>query len=431
MTELTTNKFNRIESTASPRRELLGVPVTGVILAAFAWWVSQEPGIPMVLSDLVYLLSGFVFVGGIVLYFRAPSRFKIGDKEEIVEAFHPRLILAYVLIIASLPMLAVSVYMYEYTAYPYIFVFIPLLVGLYLLISGILRYWRNTLTTYYITTERIVRANRFLSMDNNHLEIEKISSLNEGHSWYSGLLGIEQASFSSASGSIRLRDSPKSKNIVGMSRRIQKELSSRKMQQRAHFDAKALRDALGDLAETNNEKDTDDKPSGNHNDSLDGRINDSKVSEDNRPESADRNDFSESVQSDHSDNEETNNDTVSNPAKEKKSSPNGTSGDAKTDDIEEAVELLDRYVNGWSQEGCENEYLWAFVEDQVEVLNQMGVEVVLPEMGSEADPYLHETIATKPSSEPPKTILLVVQAGLRGHSAKQRYAQVITSSGTE
>lgn len=427
---MSANKFSQVKTNSGPRRELLGVPIIGVILAAFAWRVSQEPGVPTVLTDLIYGLSIFVFIGGVVLYFRAPSRFHIRDEESIIEAYHPRLVLAYVLMTASIPMLASSIYVFEYTTRPYVFVFMPLVVGLYLLISGILRYWKNTLTTYYITTERIVRATRFLSVDNAHLDIEKISSWNDGHAWYSGLLGIEQASFATPSGSIRLRDSPKDKNVVGMSRTLQNELSSRKMQQKARLDAEALRDALSDItpdsekhASTGDPQVRDD---GSNEDSDDSKLretdNERSFGSEGTPEDSKQPNTEEDDVGDRS---------IPESSKEVKSDDFGSESNTDTEDVKEAVELLDRYVSGWFQDDCQNEYLQTFVNDQVELLEDLEVDVILPEIGSEADPHYHNTVATMSSSQPPKTILLVMKAGLRGNGVKQRDAQVVTSSGPE
>jgi hypothetical protein len=372
-----------------------------------------------------------VFLGGVALYFRAPSRFSLQGEEVIIEAFHPRVVLAYILMTASLPTIAASIYVYEYTTYPYIFVFIPLLLGLYLLISGFLRYWRNTLTTYYLTSERIVRASRFLSMNNNHLEIENISAYNAGRKWYTGILGIQQATFKSHSGSLRLRDSPTAMDIVGTYRRAKKELMNQRMQEAARMNVEATRTASDDSVAASSDQRQDDEHSESQSQAHTRQLDDSNSNDPDSTQSTDGTGDEQSSQSGPTRYDREHNDGESESAVDDVANSANNSSAADMLDVDKAKQLLDGYVAEWCRGRCQSEHHRELIAHQAAQLEKAGIEVIVPEIGGEFNPRVHECTAHVSSPEPENTIILVEQVGLRGQGVSKRDARVVTSSGPE
>ncbi|MFC6727005.1 PH domain-containing protein, partial [Halobium palmae] len=92
--------------------------------------------------------------------------------------------------VVSLPFLGGGFYLLYFTDQPYLYPTIPFVVGLYLFSAGLLRYWRNTLTTYFVTNQRVLEEYRFLSLVRNELPLDKIRSVEERRSMWDSLFGL-------------------------------------------------------------------------------------------------------------------------------------------------------------------------------------------------------------------------------------------------
>jgi hypothetical protein len=95
--------------------------------------------------------------------------------------------------------------------------------------------------------------------------------------------------------------------------------------------------------------------------------------------------------------------------------------------IEGAVSRLDELTYAWNSDGGENKALRALAERQAQVLEEMGVEVTFPEVGTEYAYKKHEVAANRPSDEPPGTMLFVARLGLRGDDVDERTPKVIVA----
>ncbi|WP_198665760.1 PH domain-containing protein [Haloprofundus halophilus] len=134
-----------------------------------------------------------LFVCGLGLYVQfvgAPPAPTMRTGERFVDDRDPAQRNALAQASASLPFLAGGISLLYFTAYPLVYPTIVLAVGLYLFSTGIHRYWRNTLTTYLVTNQRVMEEYRFLSLVRNELPMEKVRAVEERRSMRESLAGI-------------------------------------------------------------------------------------------------------------------------------------------------------------------------------------------------------------------------------------------------
>jgi hypothetical protein len=364
------------------RREILGVPIVGVAIAILGWHVSNDPTLPEFLPRLLYVTSVLVFLGGMFLWRQAPAGATLTGGEEVVEAYHPSVVVSYILMVIALVPIALAVYVYQATEYPYIYVLIPLFIGLYLLFRGVARYWKNTLTTYAITTERVVQETRFFSRFNKNIELEDIKTKNQLNSVFGRLVGLESVVFKRPEETIRFVDVPADREILSKVRQYTKIHSTqRRHEDLEHLAERILREKSDTPAQESTEESEPEETIDRAQEKRKGETEESQTSESSR-----RN-------------------------------------------LQDEIDQLDRFTSAWYTDGCENATLRELVEQQVATVEEYGITVIFPEIGAEADPYKHEMIPHPSSSEPKGTIIAVLQLGLRGDGVEARDAKVVTSRG--
>lgn len=67
--------------------------------------------------------------------------------------------------------------------------------------TGLLTYWSNSLTTYYITTDRVISEFRLLSLVRQEVPIEKVRAVKESKSPIEAIVGVGNIHVSSGGGS--------------------------------------------------------------------------------------------------------------------------------------------------------------------------------------------------------------------------------------
>jgi molecular chaperone GrpE (heat shock protein) len=100
-------------------------------------------------------------------------------------------------------------------------------------------------------------------------------------------------------------------------------------------------------------------------------------------------------------------------------------------DVDKAKQRLDGYVAEWSRNNCQTEHHRELIYHQAEQLENAGIEVTIPKIGSEFNPAHHRCTSHIPSPEPENTIILVDQVGLHGEGVRKRDALVVISSGPD
>jgi hypothetical protein len=152
-------------------------------------------GAPFILFGLFIII-----IGAYVHFVAAPDPPSIQQDETIIETRSPTQKVAFLKIAVSLPFLLVAVYLLFFTLIPYVFPTTTLLLGLYLLSSGLLTYWKNTLTTYYVTTKRVIKAYRFISLIQQEVPLNKVRGVEERRSFTETLVGLGNIRIASGGG---------------------------------------------------------------------------------------------------------------------------------------------------------------------------------------------------------------------------------------
>lgn len=166
--------------------------------------------IPDLLGIPILLFGGFVLgMGWYIHAVAAPPTPTLRANEEIIATRHPTQKAPLAKVLLSLPFLTAAGYLLFYTVRPYVFPAVAFAVGLYLLSTGILAYWTNSLTTYYITTERVLSSFRLLSLVRKEVPMDKIRAVRESKSPIESVVGVGNIRVSSGAGTglaIRIRN---------------------------------------------------------------------------------------------------------------------------------------------------------------------------------------------------------------------------------
>lgn len=199
---------------------LLGLPflLLGVYLYTF------EQSLPKEVSYPFLLFGFFIAVIGLYVHYRAaPASPTLRENEEIVASQHPTQRVAIVEITAGIVSLIAAVYLLLFTFRPYIYPTVAFLLGLYFFSSGLYTYWANSLTTYYVTNQRVISEYRFLSLIRQELSLEKVRGVEERMSVVETLVGLGNVYVASGEGKsleIRMKNMKDSGEFADKLRRL-------------------------------------------------------------------------------------------------------------------------------------------------------------------------------------------------------------------
>jgi hypothetical protein len=156
-----------------------------------------------ILFGLPFLLFGaFIILLGVYIHFvTAPDPPTMRDGEEIIDTRSPTQKVAIVKIAVGFPFVLMAIYLMYFTRQPYVYPTGSLFIGLYGLSSGLITYWKNTLTTYYVTTIRVVKAYRFVSLVQREVPLKKVRGVEERQSFIESFVGLGNIRVASGGGS--------------------------------------------------------------------------------------------------------------------------------------------------------------------------------------------------------------------------------------
>lgn len=178
----------------------LGAPtmVAGaVLLVDDTGSVPSTVGYPFILLGMVAILVG-AYVHRV-----APEQLELTP----VETFRPSQLGAYLLGAAAMVPLVVTLYLLVATRLPYVWPTLTFVAFVVLLVKALVRYWQNSLTTYYVTQDdRIVSEYRFLSLRRSSVRTDSVQSVVREQSVLETLTGLGSVTVRSASGDVSFRD---------------------------------------------------------------------------------------------------------------------------------------------------------------------------------------------------------------------------------
>lgn len=146
------------------------------------------------------VFGAFVLVIGLYVQVVEQPAPSLGDDEEVIDTRHPSQRVAVSKIALSVPFLAGAAYLLVFTLVPYVYPTAAFLVGLYLFSGGLTRYWANTLTTYYVTSDRVISEYRFISLRRQELPLDKVRGVEERKSIMEAIVGLGNLRIASGGG---------------------------------------------------------------------------------------------------------------------------------------------------------------------------------------------------------------------------------------
>lgn len=176
---------------------LLGLPFVGgggyVLVGETA--APPNAGLPIIVFGL------FVIVVGLYIHFvAAPEPPTLREDEEIIDTRNPAQRAAAAKSIVGLLFLMVAGYLLFFTFRPYVYPTAVGFVGLYLFSTGLYAYWTNTLTTYYVTNQRLIKEYRFISLVRQELPFGKVRGVEERKSVWEAIVGLGNVRVASGGG---------------------------------------------------------------------------------------------------------------------------------------------------------------------------------------------------------------------------------------
>lgn len=157
--------------------------------------VPPDTGLPMLAFGVFVLALGLY-----IQFVAAPEKPKMGDNEEIIDTRRPAQRAAIAKSIIGLLTLVVAAYYLYFTNRPYVYPTTPFVVGLYLLSTGLFTYWTNSLTTYYVTNNRLIKEYRFISLVRQELPFEKVRGVEQRKSIWEAVVGLGNVRVASGGG---------------------------------------------------------------------------------------------------------------------------------------------------------------------------------------------------------------------------------------
>lgn len=132
---------------------------------------------------LAFLAFGlFVLLVGLYVQTVSPEAPRLREDEHIVDTRIPTQRVARARFAISAPFFLVTAYLYFLTIEPYIYPLLTLAVALVFFSTGLVTYWTNTLTTYYVTDRRVISDYRFLALSRKELPLAQIRGIEERRS---------------------------------------------------------------------------------------------------------------------------------------------------------------------------------------------------------------------------------------------------------
>lgn len=178
---------------------VLGAPFLlgglGVFLELIETNAPPDVGLPMIVFGL------FVIAIGVYVHVVAsPDRPTMRDGEDVVDTRNPANRAAIAKTAMGLVALLIAGYLLLFTLRPYVYPTAAFIVGLYLFSTGLYNYWTNTLTTYYVTSQRLIKEYRFISLVRQEVPFEKVRGVEERRSIWEALVGLGNVRVASGGG---------------------------------------------------------------------------------------------------------------------------------------------------------------------------------------------------------------------------------------
>jgi len=173
----------------------LGSRLVVSIIIAFPFLLAGGAGIleqdfPQLLAVVVLVLGVGLLCLGFYMSLAgvAPTPTMVSGERQIIQR-HPTMKPAYARMIWSIPFIVAAGYLLQFTQQPYVFPFVPFVIGMYFFLKGVMKYLRNLHITYTITDRRVMHMYKFLWLSTKEIPVARIVSISETRSFFEILTG--------------------------------------------------------------------------------------------------------------------------------------------------------------------------------------------------------------------------------------------------
>jgi len=150
----------------------------------------MDPAFPKLVAVVVLVLGAGLLCLGFYMGLAgiAPEPTMVSDERLIIQR-HPTMKPAYARMVWSIPFIVAAGYLLEFTQQPYIFPFVPFVIGMYFFLKGVMKYLKNQHITYTITDRRVMHMYKFLWLSTKEIPVARIVSISEARSFFEILTG--------------------------------------------------------------------------------------------------------------------------------------------------------------------------------------------------------------------------------------------------
>lgn len=178
----------------------LGLPAIGGGL--FALLSGGGNGVPPAVGYPFVALGGMAALIGTYVDRVAPEELNV----DAVETFKPSQLAAYLLGGASFVPLVVTLHLLFNTLVPYVWPTLVFTVFVFLFVKALVRYWQNSLTTYYVTEDRVISEYRFIGVKRKSAAVAEIGNVTRRQSAVETLTGLGNVTVRSPSANVTFSD---------------------------------------------------------------------------------------------------------------------------------------------------------------------------------------------------------------------------------
>ena len=140
-------------------------------------------------SVAVMCIGALVVLVGLYVSVLSRPRLNLMANEETLALRHPSMKPAFARIALSVPFFLAAGCLLQFTTLPYVYPFVPFVIAMYLYFRGVIKYWVNHHTTYYVTSRRAVHMYRFIWLDTTEIPVNAINSISETRGFIEMLTG--------------------------------------------------------------------------------------------------------------------------------------------------------------------------------------------------------------------------------------------------
>lgn len=158
-------------------------------------YVHPDVGLPVLGFGLFIITLGFY-----IQFLAAPQPPNMREGEEVITTRNPSQRAALARTLIGFALLLGAGYQLYFTFVPYVYPTLLFVLGLYLFSTGLHTYWMNTLTTYYVTNQRLIKEYRFISLVKKEIPFEKVRGVQERKSIFETLVGLGNVRVASGGG---------------------------------------------------------------------------------------------------------------------------------------------------------------------------------------------------------------------------------------